>query len=93
MLPHLDVGHSHIPSESVMHTVSWFPSKVHLPRNSSHDLITTSLQDIAYALLHPTTRSPVAPLTATHKAALQQLLEILSPPGWSHPPTPLSPPA
>ena len=61
-------------------TVSWFPTKVHLPCNSSTDLITTSLQDIAYALLHPTTRSPVAPLTATHKAALQQLLEILSPP-------------
>jgi len=58
--------------------VSWFPTKVALPTNSSADIIaTTSLQDIAHALANPTSRSPVNPLPHTHKAALQQLLDIL----------------
>ena len=59
-------------------TVAWFPTKVVLPTTSSTDLIATSLQDIAHALNHPTSPSPVTPLTATHKAAIQQLIEIIS---------------
>ena len=58
-------------------TVSWFPSKVAMPTNSSADLILTSLQDIAHALAHPMPRSPVDPISPTHKAALQQLIETL----------------
>ena len=74
----------------ICNNVSWFPTKVTLPSNSSTDLITTSLQDIPYALLHPTTQSPVAPLTTTHhKATLhQQLLEILLPTTLSPLPNP-----
>ena len=70
-------------------TVSWFPTKVTLPSNSSTDLITNSQEDmIANALLHRTTQSPVAPLTTTHKAALHQLLEILLPTTLSPIPNP-----
>jgi hypothetical protein len=58
-------------------TVSWFPFKVAMPTNSSADLILTSLQDIAYALEHPMARSPVDPISPTHKAALQQLIDTL----------------
>lgn len=57
---------------------SWFPTKVVLSTNSSTDLIATSLQDIAHVSNHPTSPSPVTPLTTTQKAALQQIIEILS---------------
>lgn len=64
-------------STRICDTVSWFPTKVALPTNSSADIIATSLQDIVHVLANPTSRSPVNPLPHTHKAALQQLLDIM----------------
>ena len=59
-------------------TVAWFPTKVHMPKTSSTDIIHTSLQDIAHALQHPVPRSPVSPIMPSHKVAIRQLLDTLT---------------
>jgi hypothetical protein len=59
-------------------TLSWFPTKNIMPLASSTDLIVAGLHDIRHALLHPSAGSPLAPLTDSHHAALQQLTDVLT---------------
>jgi hypothetical protein len=49
-----------------------------MPLASSNDLILAGLHDITQALQHPSPGSPLAPLTDSHVAALQQLNLLLT---------------
>jgi hypothetical protein len=62
----------------IVDTVHWFPTKVKMPLASSNDHILAGIKDIKQALLNPSPGSPLAPLTDSHVAALQSLLEILT---------------
>jgi hypothetical protein len=62
----------------VCDTVTWFPSKVPMPKSSSTGMIVASLRDIAHALQHPEPRSPLLPQSDSHKSALEQLITTLS---------------
>jgi hypothetical protein len=58
-------------------TISWFPTKVHMPDNSSNAIILTALRDIGHALTHPSPRTPLAPRSDSLTEALRHLTELL----------------
>ena len=59
--------------------LSWFPHSVRMPTPSAIDRISAVINDIAAALKSPTPESPLAPLTTSQAAALQDLLSLLTP--------------
>ena len=65
-------------AERTCDTLTWFPSKVLMPTASSADAAIAAAQDLTQALLHPSPASPLAPLSNSQHAALQQLAEIFA---------------
>jgi hypothetical protein len=59
-------------------TLPWFPTKVTMPLASSTDLILAGINDIVNALNNPSPGSPLAPLSDSHVAKLQQLTTVLT---------------
>jgi hypothetical protein len=69
-------------------TVSWFPTKVTMPANSSNDMILAALHDIVQAIKNPSPKSPIAPRTDSHVQALQNIVELLTNVSTKEPPAP-----
>jgi hypothetical protein len=62
----------------VCDTVTWFPTKVVMPKSSSTDMILASLRDIAHALQNLEPHSPLIPQSNSHKSALEQLITLIT---------------
>ena len=65
-------------AERIADTLTWFPSQVAMPLNSSLDLAAAAAQDLLAALLHPSDASPLSALSLTQRAALFQLADIFA---------------
>ena len=65
-------------AERIADTLTWYPSQVSMPTNSSLDLATAAAQDLLAALLHPSDASPLPALSLTQRAALFQLADIFA---------------
>ena len=63
-------------AERIASTLVWFPHYVPMPKTSSADATTAAAQELIHALRHPAPTSPLAPLSDTDTAALNQLADI-----------------
>ena len=61
----------------IVDTLDWFPKQVTMPIASSMDLILAAARDLATALQHPSTNSPLSPLEHSEVETLRQLQQIL----------------
>ena len=61
-----------------MDTISWFPHHLKIPTPSAIDRIAAGVHNIASALTHSTSGSPLSPLDTSLVAALNDLLRLLT---------------
>jgi hypothetical protein len=60
-------------------TLTWFPQHVKMPTPSALDRIAASLHDLAQALQNPTPGSPLAPISTSQVAALNDIIAMFTP--------------
>ena len=63
-------------SERITDTLTWFPTLVEMPKNSSADAAVLAAQQLTAALKNPSLATPLALLFDKHRAALDQLAGI-----------------
>ena len=67
-------------SENIADTLTWFPTLVETPKNSSVDAAVVAAQQLTAALRNPSPATPLAPLFGKHRAVLDQLARIFEKP-------------